>query len=57
MKIVVEWMDGVTREWADASARSSEGVLKIWKQIYYGKTDQVAEIPLANVREWKGEGS
>lgn len=57
MKIVVEWMDGVTREWADASAKSGEGVLKIWKEIYYGKTDLVAEIPLTNVREWKGEAS
>lgn len=55
MKIVVEWMDGEKREWADASAKSSEGVLKIWKQIYYGQTDLVAEVPLANVREWKGE--
>lgn len=57
MTVVVEWMDGVTREYRDASATSGEGVLKIWKEIYYGKTDQVAEIPLANVREWKRESS
>lgn len=54
MTISVEWMDGVKREYEEVSATSGEGVLKIWKTPYYGaKREQVAEVPLHNVREWK----
>jgi hypothetical protein len=58
MKVVVEWMDGQKREYPGMeSANSKDGVLRIWKSPYYGKTEMAAEVPLYNVREWKPQES
>jgi hypothetical protein len=54
VKVVVEWLDGKTREYVKvSSAVSKDGVLKMFTAPYYGKVEPLAEVPLTNVREWK----
>lgn len=55
MKVIVEWLDGETREYKKVTSASDggDGVLHLRTEVYYGRSDPMADIPLAGVREWK----
>jgi len=52
MKITIEWMDGVRREYNADRVTESEATLTIHAAKYYGGATEVThKVALANVRE------
>jgi len=58
MKIVVKWMDGVSREYEgiERAVVGTDRVLRLYGYEVGGRANLDAEIPIFSVREWLREG-